>query len=894
MVSINKKRVIKTFCAAAFLGALIISPQSSFADVPVPTLDRVKAENKNFINSSHPTYTLTELTADTTVPEGSITVSIGDKEYYYTPNEGDNTNTLQLFIADGKYYKYEAEKLPDSAYTLTETTVSDPENLPDNVITLYDKTEVIKYYDPTTGEEVAEADRQEGVEYKEVTTIETTPKYYTVSLKQTEYGDPNGTTTLTYGWEKNAEGELEFKQDPTTPVGQTISYKYNPDLFIQKVDGLTIDNPTVSDPSGTSESQPYIIEGGAGLNNPEGTTKSITNILYKDNKFTGTLNSTTSGSKYAQVSGGAVYNAGELTYITGAFINNIVDSKAIGTYGGRYNSAYGGALYNSGTVGNINADFIGNYSSSTGSNAKGGALYNSSGKIGNITGDFIGNYSSYGSGGAIYNNGYNGHAAIGDIIGNFIGNYSTSDGGAIYNRGYNGEAAIGNITGDFIGNYALGGANGGGAIFNSSGTIGDITGDFIGNYAYDAGAIYNYKGTIGVITGNFIGNHALYHGSAIYNYEGTIDGITGDFIGNYDTQYTSFVGGGVIYNRGTIRNITGDFICNYSSNYGGAIGTYDEASSIEEIIGNFIGNYTSRTGGAIYNGSDGTIGDITGDFIRNYASIGGALYNSMSTQKNITGDFIGNHSREGGAIYSTGSLTSTSIGNITGNFISNYTSYDSYHSQGGAISNSFSKFGNITGNFIENHASSDSYSYYSLGGAISNCGGTFKSITGDFIGNYAESNSSAIGGAIFNYISYDYYSTKIGLTNNNFLNNYVKTTASSSDAYTKGGAIFTNYDMTLNADNGSVLISGNYTESNGVRENNAIYIANFADKDGTIERNTTFTLNSTNNGHIQIDDIIAGGSCYYWSASILGNLRPRLHISFKGRRDRYNQPIQRC
>ena len=154
MVSINKKRVIKTFCAAAFLGALIISPQSSFAEVPVPTLDRVKEENKNFINSSHPTYTLTELKADETATEGSITVNIADKTYYYTPNAGDNTNTLQLlsatgnaalvettqddalYIADGKYYKYEAEKLPDSAYTLTETTVSDPENLPDNVITL--------------------------------------------------------------------------------------------------------------------------------------------------------------------------------------------------------------------------------------------------------------------------------------------------------------------------------------------------------------------------------------------------------------------------------------------------------------------------------------------------------------------------------------------------------------------------------------------------------------------------------------------------------------------------------------------------------------------------------------------------------------------------------------
>lgn len=58
--------------------------------------------------------------------------------------------------------------------------------------------------------EVAESDRVEGVQYKEVTTIETTPKYYTVSLKQTQYGDPNGTTTMTFGWEKNADtGKLQ-------------------------------------------------------------------------------------------------------------------------------------------------------------------------------------------------------------------------------------------------------------------------------------------------------------------------------------------------------------------------------------------------------------------------------------------------------------------------------------------------------------------------------------------------------------------------------------------------------------------------------------------------------------------------------------------------------------
>ena len=51
----------------------------------------------------------------------------------------------------------------DSAYTLTEVSSESK-----NTITKYEKTTVIKYYDKQTGLEVAESDRQDGVEYKEV------------------------------------------------------------------------------------------------------------------------------------------------------------------------------------------------------------------------------------------------------------------------------------------------------------------------------------------------------------------------------------------------------------------------------------------------------------------------------------------------------------------------------------------------------------------------------------------------------------------------------------------------------------------------------------------------------------------------------------------------------
>ena len=932
------QKTLQTATLSLALSFFIAAPVMAADTPPVPTLDRVKAENTTFINSAHSTYTLKEIITYNPydpdyveIPENAIIVNIGDKEYYYTPNEGDDTKTLQLVAAtgnsalvettqdkalytvNGKYYTYNTDKLPNSGYKLTPYTRPDESDpLPENVITLYNKKDVVKYYDPTTGEEVSSDALQEGVDYKQVTTIETTPQYYTVELNKTQYGDPNGTTTLTYGWEKNAEGELEFKSNPTTPVGQTITYKYNPDSYTQKVEGQTINNQTVTNPSGTDSDNPYIFNSGVGLNNPEGSTTSRDNILYKDNKVTGELISTSTsyqqGYHYAQIAGGAVYNAGELTSISGAFVNNGVEATQQGNYARNY--AYGGALYNSGTVGNIDADFVGNYASSTGYYARGGAIYNDEGTIGDITGDFIGNYASgrYAYGGAIYSN----RGTIGNVTGDFIGNYASDEGGAIYNNG----GTIGNITGDFIGNYAFYG----GAIYNGySATIGNITGDFIGNFvpatngSAEGGAICNNE-TIGDITGDFIGNYAPginSHGGAIYN-NGTIGNITGDFIDNY-----AYRRGGAICNNETIGDITGDFIGNYSSNdYGGAI--YNRGT-IGDITGDFIGNYasgSSSSGGAICNNE--TIGDITGDFIGNYASgsssSGGAIYNTGGNIANITGDFISNQSNDGGAIYSSSvgswdaDKSAAQIGYISGSFIKNTA-----ENSGGAIyidvdySNGDSIIAGLSGNFINNKAGVS-------GGAINNRGGEISTIKGNFVGNTAGEKGGAIynrmvlngdgygrlwaytgilqsiesnfinnsakeGGAIYNddYIftikgdfinnsaesnggaicntsaTYKFYQDFTGNTDLYQSNGYIDTIENSSfinnHAGEHGGAIWTNNDLTISANDGQSIFSGNYVESNNVKTAEAIYAA-----DASVD----LTLDTQNNGLIRFDDIING------------------------------------
>ena len=535
---------------------------------------------------------------------------------------------------------------PNSGYRLTKVDAKADGSKPDgdNIITKFEVVNVNKYYDKTTGELVKKP--LEGVDYKVVQTKEFVPVYYSVDLKQTIYGhqDAVNKEVKYYSWSGRSD----------TPLTEGTSDKYD---IIYNVDKDRVSSGRIEDN-----------QNGANIN--------------KD--FIG--NSTSD-------CGGAICNDyGTIGDITGDFIGN--------------SASAGGAIFNSdGTIGNITGDFIGNSSGGSG-----GAIYNHDSSqdpkslatsddfleamnnnaystvIGNITGNFIGN-SAY-EGGAIFNS----DSAIGNVTGDFIRNSANFSGGAIANR----DSAIGNITGDFIGNSSR---SRGGAICNAYGSIGDITGDFIGNSASEGGAIYNFdraevdesltpsddslevmnnnafNTVIGNITGDFIGNRAD-AGGAIFNRDSAIGNITGDFIGN------SANGAGAIFNReGAIGNITGDFLGNSGSYVGGAIYN-DYNSTIGNITGDFIGNRTSHDGGAIYNAYGAIIGDIAGDFIGNSAkSCGGAIYNG-GTIGDITGSFIKNYSNYfgegvsvlGGAIYSTkdinilaDSKTSVFQGNYTDN-----------------------------------------------------------------------------------------------------------------------------------------------------------------------------------------------------------------------------------
>ncbi len=471
------------------------------------------------------------------------------------------------------------------------------------------------------------------------------------------------------------------------------------------------------------------------------------------------------------------------------------------------------------------------------------------------------------------------------------------------------ENPTGDINKNFIGNELSAPTTNvyGAAIYNKNNNIGTITGDFVNNsmpsvqWTFGT-ALYNENGTIDGIKGNFINNtmektsSGYGYGGAIYNTkEGKISSIEGNFIGNTIKAGSTTTNGGAIYNgaysysdKGAeIGNITGDFIGNGVENsgarsdmHGGAIYN-NKSSKIGDITGSFINNYAIHTGtytgfgrGAAIYSQSGSIGNIVGDFVNNYiltntgSGQGGALYNDGSTFQNITGDFIGNHIEVkdvkdsayiynyGGAIYNY----KGKIGDINGDFIGNYINAPGY-AQGGAIMNysSGAYISSINGNFYDNYAySSENYAY---GGAIDNTM-EIGSITGDFVNNYAKgkasSSSMAIsGGAIAN--RYAGNTSSLTIKNSNFYNNHADATTGNA----LGGAIYSQRDLNIIADNGkSNVFQGNYTSANGVIDDNAIYMNKYNDWNDSKDYAPSLTLTANNNSNITFWDNINGVDGY--------------------------------
>ena len=206
-------------------------------------------------------------------------------------------------------------------------------------------------------------------------------------------------------------------------------------------------------------------------------------------------------------------------------------------------------------------------------------------------------------------------------------------------------------------------------------------------------------------------------GGAVYN-DGDIDRIKADFVANSvaaDGADGLNAGGGALYNghNGKITDVSGDFISNSASGTTGKAvgGAVFNQGKIEKINGNFVDN-RADVGGAVFNDYEAEIGSIGGSFVNNS---GGALYN-LGKMGDVRADFVGN---SGNAVYN-----GNRIGNIRGNFSGNRLTDTELN--GGIVFNSGS-VKSITGNFSGNEVSGNSV-YGIKGGAVYNYQGTIGNI----------------------------------------------------------------------------------------------------------------------------------------------------------------------
>lgn len=527
-----------------------------------------------------------------------------------------DTPTLDYLHNNDVQIKYEdgtEVAIPQSNYTMTEVNANEDGSKPtgDNIITQYS-------YDKTTGS--------------------LSPLYYEINY-QTQFGNPDGDTTLTFG-KVNGSWELN-PQNPTS----TITYKYN--------QGDTIDDSITNDGTSANIARDFV-------NNTNWT-------LISNNK-----NATISNITGNFIANGLSSSNGQLIYNNG-HIDNIKGTFAI-------NKTRYGLIYNNenATINKIEGLFVNNKNLRD----RGGNISNA-GLIKSIFADFIQDDNGSNSDGAFITNFQSGE--IEDIIGDFIVQNDAL-------TGINNSGKINNIKANFIGNTQI---YNNGSIGKIEGTFTNDKVEFPSKYEYDnldAGIVnkgYNSnQGLIKLILADFIANQ----GGGISNIYGVITDIIGSFIGNSISLTTPYysnqaVYGGAIYNADAISKSSVSSIGNISGTF---LNNYVYIKDNDDNIGLALG-------GAIYNG--GRIDSITNSYFQNNHAeaergnaFGGAIYNTTPLRNKVYGvsvsgigkiqntSFIENYAKsesgtaQGGAIWSNRDLNIVADNGesiFSGNYVQN-------------------------------------------------------------------------------------------------------------------------------------------------------------------------------------------------------------------------------
>ena len=460
-----------------------------------------------------------------------------------------------------------------------------------------------------------------------------------------------------------------------------------------------------------------------------------------------------------------------------------------------------------------------------------------------------------------------------DISGNFIGLDDVAIQNGTYDISPGLSGRLGNINANFISNSGFGIYN-----YNKS-RIENITGNFISN----SGAIKNESGSsIGNIRGNFIGNTTA-NGSVIFNgYSSTVGDITGNFIGNTTTENT-----GAIDNTYHMGNITGNFI----GNIGGAItnrmnpGSNGHAEEIGNINGTFINNCkigTNVSGGAILNEY------VMGDSIAKQLAENTIKYEKTVFVNEVTGEQI--------SVAIPGLDKELTIEEFK-EYLNNGTKVAKTEHTMQVSEEEFVMYKEVVEQLLGLGYTTD-YIDIPEENLATATSGIFNSL---FVGNYVKTESgTAYGGAIANNGTIgdkqvmNTENISNGIINSSFYNNY----AESESGEAKGGAIYSSTDITIGANNGESIFSGNKVINNGVEESNAIFMDTNVTSKYDSELSTvytqhaaTLTLDARNNGLVYFDDKIDGLTTT--TGQYYRKINPETHESEKiwlekKENDRYN------
>ena len=283
-----------------------------------------------------------------------------------------------------------------------------------------------------------------------------------------------------------------------------------------------------------------------------------------------------------------------------------------------------------------------------------------------------------------------------------------------------------------------------------------------------------------------------------------------------------------IDNKGVINSITSKFFGNTyevtdedTFNYSAILS--EAGAKIGNISSTFVGNNISVNSSSPVYGTlvkvlgSGEIGEIKSEFIGNTVDTNSSLSGALIQ---INGD----------------------VGEIRSDFILNAVQSESSDIYGSVLANEGSIGSMNQTRFLANTGYSGTGTV--RGGALYNAdGGRINISESVFTGNSARTNSgNALGGAIFDEFS-------AGIVNTSFYGNYA---IAGSGGTAHGGAIYTNSDLTITADNGKTTeFTGNYVINDGEKTNEAIFVEG---------RNHALTLNATNGGKLLINDNITGDS----------------------------------